>query len=143
MNTPLKFVRPPTGIAFEIADLLLLQGWATFHQVRMAVELDQCVDGEEYEEVVALYAEGSSLRRWNLWRTADTVVVQPLIGRACRFDSVTLALDAMSEARSDGHTHGLGAGKEVPKTTRPRRHAAKPRRSHGGAGSAPRLVTSI
>ena len=43
----------PTGLAFEIADLMLLQGWADFHGVQMVVELDHCVEGEEYEEVVA------------------------------------------------------------------------------------------
>ena len=27
----------PTGLAFEIADLMLLQGWADFHDVQMVV----------------------------------------------------------------------------------------------------------
>jgi hypothetical protein len=143
MKTPRTIVRPPTGIAFEIADLMLLQGWAKFHAVRMVVELDQCVDGEEFEEVVALYAESGPLRRWNLWRTADTVVVQPLIGRACRFDSVTGALDSMSAARVGGCGRSPSVAKHARKSAGPAGHVVKPRRGTRGAGSRPRLVASI
>ena len=61
--------KPPIGLAFEIADLILLQGWAEFHNVRMVVELDNCVQDDVYEEVVAFYDADCSLRRWNLWRS--------------------------------------------------------------------------
>ena len=44
--------KPPIGLAFEIADLILLQGWAEFHNVRVVVELDNCVQDDVYEEVV-------------------------------------------------------------------------------------------
>ena len=64
---------------------MLLQGWAEFHDVRMVVELDHCVEGEEYEEVVALYTQDRLLRRWILWRSDSEIVVQPLLGRSCRF----------------------------------------------------------
>ncbi len=90
----------PAGIAFEIADLMLLQGWAEFHNMHMVVELDHCVEDEEYEEVVAFYAPDSRLRRWILWRAADEIVVQPLIGRGCRFTSVADALESLIPARS-------------------------------------------
>jgi hypothetical protein len=53
--------KPPLGLAFEISDLMLLQGWAEFHNVHMVVELDHWVEGEEYEEVIAFYAKGSPL----------------------------------------------------------------------------------
>ncbi len=89
----------PTGIAFEIAELMLLQGWADFHNIRMVVELDHCVEGEEYEEVVAFYVQGSQLRRWIVWRAAGEIVVQPLIGRGCRFRSVADALENLIPAR--------------------------------------------
>ena len=56
MDMPLVTPNVPMGLAFEIADLMLLQGWAEFHNVHMVVELDHCVEGEEYEEVVAFYA---------------------------------------------------------------------------------------
>lgn len=90
----------PMGLAFEIADLMLLQGWADFHDIQMTVELDHCVEGEEYEEVVAFYARESQLRRWILWRAANGIVVQPLIGRSRRFGTVADALETLVPARS-------------------------------------------
>ena len=88
----------PTGLAFEIADLMLLQGWADFHDVQMVVELDHCVEGEEYEEVVGFYSRDKSLRRWILWRSAKETVVQPLLGRSSRFHSVAEALESLTRA---------------------------------------------
>ena len=58
MEMPRISPNVPTGLAFEIADLMLLQGWADFHDVQMVVELDHCVEGEEYEEVIAFYGHG-------------------------------------------------------------------------------------
>jgi hypothetical protein len=99
MQTPKLIPNAPTGLAFEIADLMMLQGWAEFHDVQMVVELDHCVEGEEYEEI-AFYAQDSQLRRWILWRAADGVIVQPLIGRSCRFATVADALETLVPARS-------------------------------------------
>ena len=99
METPRIAVNLPTGIAFEITDLMLLQGWADLHNVQMVVELDHCVEGEEYEEVVAFYAKRSPLRRWILWRAPCEIVVQPLLGRSRRFATVTDALASLSTAR--------------------------------------------
>jgi hypothetical protein len=78
---------------------MLLQGWAEFHEVQMVVELDHCVEGEEYEEVVAFYAKDSQLRRWILWRGSSEIVVQPLIGRSCRFGTVSEALEGLAPDR--------------------------------------------
>ena len=50
MQPPKLVPNVPTGLAFEIADLMMLQAWAEFHDVQMVVELDHCVEGEEYEE---------------------------------------------------------------------------------------------
>ena len=100
MQTPKLIPNAPTGLAFEIADLMMLQGWAEFHDVQMVVELDHCVEGEEYEEVIAFYARDSQLRRWILWRAADVVIVQPLIGRSRRFKTVVDALETLVPARS-------------------------------------------
>jgi len=99
MDLPFTKPTPPKGLAFEIPDLVLLQGWANFHDIRIAVELDHWVDGEEYEEVVAAYPQDSRLRRWIMWRAANEVVVQPLIGRGRRFASVAQALAALMPAR--------------------------------------------
>jgi len=100
MEMPKISPRTPTGFAFEIADLMLLQGWAEFHNVQMVVELDHCVEGEEYEEVVAFYAKNNAIRRWILWRGTSEIVVQPLIGRSCRFETVAEALESLIPARS-------------------------------------------
>jgi len=99
MDLPITVPPPPKGLAFEIPDLMLLQGWAEFHNVQMIVELDHCVEGEEYEEVVAFYSPDSRLRRWIMWRAATEVVVQPLIGRGCRFATVAEALESLIPAR--------------------------------------------
>jgi len=100
MDMPLITPNAPMGLAFEIADLMLLQGWSEYHDVQMVVELDHCVEGEEYEEVVAFYSKDSQLRRWIVWRGASAIVVQPLIGRSCRFGTVAEALESLIPARS-------------------------------------------
>jgi hypothetical protein len=100
MHRPQLSPNAPTGLAFEIADLMLLQGWADFHDVQMTVELDHCVEGDEYEEVIAFYAKDSQLRRWILWRSSGEIIVQPLIGRSRRFVSVADALESLIPARS-------------------------------------------
>jgi hypothetical protein len=83
------------GIAFETTDLVLLQAWADLYGMRMVIELDQSVDGREYEEIVAIYSKDSGRRRWSLWRAPDRVVVQPIIGRSVRFSTVTDAAEAL------------------------------------------------
>ena len=100
MDMPQITPHAPMGLAFDISDLMLLQGWAEFHDVQMIVELDHCVEGDEYEEVVAFYGKESPLRRWILWRATSEIVVQPLIGRGCRFGSVADALESLIPARS-------------------------------------------
>ena len=99
-NPPMEMLRitptPPTGLSFDISDLVLLQGWAEYHDIRMVVELDHWVEGDEYEEVVGFYTKDSPLRRWILWRSAHEVVVQPLFGRGCRFDTVADALENLA-----------------------------------------------
>jgi hypothetical protein len=95
LEAPWTAPSAPKGLAFAIADLLLLHDWAATHDMRLVIELDHCVEGDAYEEVAALYAKDSALRRWNLWRDAGEIVVQPLIGRVRRFATVALALDAL------------------------------------------------
>jgi hypothetical protein len=117
--------RPPVGLAFEISDLLILQGWAEFHGVRMVVELDHWVEGEEYEEVVAFYAKDSAVRRWIIWRSAREIVVQALIGRTARFASVAEALNSLHGTRLD-------CGSSTPAPRAPRR----PRRPKSPSAAA-------
>ena len=39
MHRPQISPNAPTGLAFEIADLMLLQGWANFHEVQMTASM--------------------------------------------------------------------------------------------------------
>jgi len=101
MNRPSPLLTAlPMGISFELADLVMVQGWSEFHDLRMVVELDYSAEGEEYEEVLALYPRDSSFRRWMVWRGACDVVVQPMMGRAVRFGSVAEALEHLIPARA-------------------------------------------
>jgi hypothetical protein len=100
MHWPPPLGALPKGLAFEIADLVMVQGWAEYHDLRMVVELDYCSEGDEYEEILALYPSDSSFRRWMVWRGATEIVVQPMMGRASRFASVAEALDHLIPARA-------------------------------------------
>ena len=66
----------PKGLAFEIADLILMKGWADFRDLRMVVRLDHGVDDEDYEEVVAFHATMDSPSLFIMWRNAKSVFVQ-------------------------------------------------------------------
>jgi hypothetical protein len=88
-------VASPKGIAFEVADLILVRRWAGLHDCRMVVCLDHGVDGEEYEEVITFHTGTTSYCQFIMWRNALAVFVQPLIGRAQRYDSVTKALEGI------------------------------------------------
>jgi hypothetical protein len=92
--------RPPKGIAFEIADLLLIGSWAALHCLGMSVRLDHGAEGEEYEEVIAFRAEINPLARLIMWRNAEFVFVQPLAGRRQRYDSISEALENLLPERS-------------------------------------------
>jgi hypothetical protein len=85
----------PAGLSFEVADLILLQSWAEFHDLRMVIELDHRGADGEYEEMVAIYEKDNHVLRWLLWRT-DEIVVQPLIGRTIHCLSVADALEILS-----------------------------------------------
>jgi len=89
----------PTGLSFDVPDLLLVQAWAEYHDLRLAVELDVCAEGEDYEEVLGLFAQPSGSRRWMIWRSCDGIVVQPMVGRPMLFDAVAEALEVLIPAR--------------------------------------------
>lgn len=89
----------PVGRAFDVAELVALQTWAAQHGWRMIVELDHCIEGEEYQEAVALYSPESGLRRWTIWRAVDAVVIEPTFGRSSRFLSLDEALCVLLPAR--------------------------------------------
>jgi len=90
---------PPSsqkGIAFDIADLVIARGWAGYHDFQMVVSLNHgATAGEEYEEVIAFHAKTGPLHRLIMWRNAEAVLVQPLVGRARQFWTVAEALESM------------------------------------------------
>lgn len=97
---PAASSRPPKGLAFEIADLLLIGSWAALHGLGMSVRLDHGSEDEEYEEVIAFHSGTSPLSRLIIWRNAEAVFVQPLAGRKQQYDSISEALeDLLPESR--------------------------------------------
>lgn len=94
-DTPESGGAAPVGIAFTLPELMILTAWAEFHEVRVVLELDNCIDGAEYEEVAALYFPDSPLRQWTLWRAPDAVVVEPLNGPAFRADCIAELLQGL------------------------------------------------
>jgi len=88
------------GHAFPIEELIALRHWAERHGMRLLVELDHCVEGEEYEEALAFYDAGSALRRWTLWRAVDHLVVEPMTGSITRFSHLHATLAGLQVLRS-------------------------------------------
>lgn len=88
----------PVGIAFEVPELLMLAAWAEFHDLRLVIELDYDIDGDEYEEVAVLYLPGRQLRRWMLWRARDAVVVEPADGATFRVGCIADLLQRLVPA---------------------------------------------
>jgi hypothetical protein len=84
------------GLSFSIADLVLLRSWAEAQDLRMTIHLDHGVEGEEYEEVVALSRTERSLSQWIIWHDGAAVFAQPLIGRTQCHESVADVIEALS-----------------------------------------------
>jgi hypothetical protein len=99
MQLPRTTIKTPTGLSFDIPDLLLVGAWADFHGLRMKIDLDAAAEGDEYEEVLGLYYGASEYRRWMIWRSCDEVVVQPMMGRPMLFDTMAIALEVLIPAR--------------------------------------------
>jgi hypothetical protein len=87
--------RLPKGLAFEIADLTLVRHWADRHDFTILVRLDHAAEDEEYEEAIAFHAGISPFCRLIMWRNADAVFIQPLLGRRQRHASVADALRSL------------------------------------------------
>jgi len=100
MPTRKSSLRTLKGLSFDLPDLIMLRAWADYHDVNMVIELDHCIETEEYEEVLAFYARCGSMRRWIMWRGRRDVIVQPLIGKPRRFASVSEAMEELIPARS-------------------------------------------
>lgn len=86
---------PLKGVAFEIADLLLAQAWAGRHEIEICIRLDHSTPTEEYEEVIALRGTNLRIAPVIIWRIANAIRVQPLVGRGRQYHSVSDALDSL------------------------------------------------
>jgi len=86
----------PTGISFAIPDLLMVQAWADDHDMQMLIGLDAVAGDNEYEEIISLTPDRISFRRWLIWRSHTSIVVQPMVGRSIMFDVMTDALNSLS-----------------------------------------------
>jgi hypothetical protein len=82
--------------AFEIADLILVKSWADCHKFRISIRLDYGAEvGKEFEEVIAFQTMQGPLYRFVMWRDANKVLVQPLVGRKKQYWSVAEALEVL------------------------------------------------
>jgi hypothetical protein len=99
MQLPRTFVKLPTGLSFNIPDLVMLRGWSEFHDLRMAIDLDVCAESDEYEELLGIYDRTCAFRRWMIWRSCDAIVVQPAMGRPMLFDTMADALEVLIPPR--------------------------------------------
>jgi hypothetical protein len=82
----------PTGLAFEVEDLVRIIRWADLNDASVVVRLDHGIAGEEYEEVVTFHTRLGPPCRLIMWRSADSVFVQPLVGVRVQYGSVGDAL---------------------------------------------------
>ena len=83
------------GLSFEVADLILLESWATAIGLRMVVHLDFGCDVDEYEEVLTFHSGTGATSLWFMWTNATTVFVQPTAGRRKSYRSVSRAIEAL------------------------------------------------
>jgi hypothetical protein len=85
----------PKGLAFAIDDLVLVQNWAERNDTRFTMRLDHGSADEEFEEVIVLHTDTCQYSTLIMWRNADSVFVQPLIGRRLAYASVSHALESL------------------------------------------------
>jgi hypothetical protein len=96
------------GLSFEIEEHLVIKDWATRNDHRAVVHLNHRAEGEDYEEAIMLLFGRGDRCRFIMWRSPQAVVVQPLIGRGRRYESVQAAVEGpllnrvMSEYRHAG-----------------------------------------
>lgn len=104
MDPLLKAADGPSGQSFSISDLMIAQGWADYHELILTVELDHCIEGVEYEEVLAFYRHG--VRRWAMWRSDAQVVVAGQRRVMWKIESLPDALEAIGARAADAPARG-------------------------------------
>jgi hypothetical protein len=81
------------GIAFDIADLLLIRSWCDFHDMPFVI----CLDQQQSEEIIAFQPGAGAASRLRMWRQTDAILVQPITGPAQRHTTVTDALHRLGK----------------------------------------------
>jgi hypothetical protein len=82
-----------TGLSFSLPELDLARCWSRSCSLRMEIKLDHGAASEEFEEILALHVNDSSLCPWIMWRDADAVFVQSAFGHIQRYYSVAEAFE--------------------------------------------------
>ncbi len=87
--------KSPTGLAFEISDLIFIGCWTAIHDFEAQVLLDHGFEDEEYEEIVEFRTRPNSVRRLIMWRDSKMIYLQPIMGRKTEYISVAAALESL------------------------------------------------
>ncbi len=87
--------RAPYGLSFGIEELKTIHFWADKSNFRLAIVLDQVVEGAEFEEMLVLSENSSRCRSVTLWRTASSVIVQAQHSRPNAFRTMRDALSSI------------------------------------------------
>ena len=94
MNRPPRLLTAlPMGLAFELADLVMVQGWSSSTNSAWSWNWTIPPKARNTRRSWPFTPEDSSFRRWMVWRGASDIVVQPMMGRASRYASVAEALE--------------------------------------------------
>ena len=86
MNAPtssLALPSPPRGFSFELSDLIIILGWSEFHDLRMVVELDDYIGGEEDQEVLVFYPSDAGSAAGRCGAQMKILWCKPLWGARC------------------------------------------------------------
>jgi hypothetical protein len=60
---------------------VVIREWADRLDFLSVVRLDHGMEGEDYEEIISFHAGVSDHCRMIMWRSAEAVFIQPMIGR--------------------------------------------------------------
>jgi hypothetical protein len=73
----------------------------------MQIRLDHGAEGEEYEEAIEFHTGSGSRSKSIKWRDANSIFVQPILGRKRRYRSVAEALDGLLSRQRVARTDGV------------------------------------
>lgn len=83
------------GASFSVAELTFARTWAHDNNLQLIIRLDHGAPGEEYEEALVFRHADIRLRQWIIWRNAEAVFVQPLVGRSRCYASIAEAMEGV------------------------------------------------